>query len=141
MPRLLLQAGDADYAREQAAFAAWAAAAGLQVSHVTAAVRLDRQTLFVATTDKTWRIQLNRIKDQLMFKVNSLLGTRLITRIVFVVDDPAVTKAHPIEPTISFNAPDQQALPLRENAALIPDPELRAVFLRAAGKCLERTTK
>jgi hypothetical protein len=42
---------------------------------------------------------------------------------------------------VKFIAPEQQALPLREQADRIADPEIRATYLRAAGKCLERRAR
>src|SRR5215471_806192 len=91
LPLLLRHSGDSDEAREQAVFAAWAAAVGTQVRHATSPIRLDRKTLIVAVADKNWRTQLSRLSGQALFKLNSLLGAPAVTAIRFVVN-PAMIK-------------------------------------------------
>ena len=140
LPLLLRQVGDSDEAREQAVFAAWAAAVGPQIRRVTEPVRLERKTLLVAVGDSTWRTQLQKFSGQALFKLNSLLGSPAVTAIEFVINPKIIQRNTVIPPQIKFVAPDQQAIPLRENADQINDPEIRAAFLRAAGKCLERRT-
>jgi hypothetical protein len=141
LPKLLLNAGDNDEAREQAAFAAWVAAAGANVSKVTAPVRLEQKTLIVATSDETWRTQLRAIAGQLVFKLNAILGLPTVARLDLIVNPGAVRAAHQSPPKVTFKAPDDQALPLRDSAANIPLPQLRDLFLRAAGKCLDRRAR
>jgi hypothetical protein len=141
LPQMLRQAGDSDLAREQAVFAAWAAAIGSQLRKVTAPIRVERKTLIVAVTDTTWRVQLKRLSGQMVFRLNSLLGAPIITAIDFVVNRETVDSSRIAPPQVTFNAPDKQASALRETADRIPDPEMRATFLRAAGKCLDRRAK
>jgi predicted nucleic acid-binding Zn ribbon protein len=138
LPQLLRQAGESDEAREQAVFAAWAAAVGSQVRKATTPVRLERKTLIVAVPDDTWRAQMKRISGQALFKVNSLLGAPTVTTIEYVINPGLILSRHSSPQEVSFIAPDLQALPLRKDADRIPDPEVREAFLRAAGKCLDR---
>lgn len=138
LPQLLRGAGDSDEAREHALIAAWAAVAGAQLRRVTAAVRLERKTLIVATTDRLWRDQLQDMTSHMLFRLNSLLGSPVVTSIEFVVNERLVPKARQAQPAVAFIAPEKQAQPLLEKAAAIADEQLRATFLRAAGKCLER---
>jgi len=141
LPRMIRQSGDSDEAREQAAFAAWIVAAGSHVRRVTRPVRLERKTLIVAVADSTWRTQLSQMRGAFLFKLNSLLGNPLVTSLEFVVNPGViVSEVQPPQP-VQFIAPEQQALPLREQADRIEDPEIRAVYLRAAGKCLERRAR
>jgi len=141
LPQLLRQAGDSEEAREQAVFAAWTAAVGSQVRRMTAPLRLERKTLLVAVTDSTWRAQLHRMRGQALFKLNSLLGSPIVTSIEFVINPDVITEQPDLPHEINFVAPELQALPLHKDADRIPDPEIRAAFLRAAGKCLERRAK
>jgi hypothetical protein len=141
LPQLLRQAGESDQAREQAVFAAWAAAVGSQVRKATTPIKLERKTLIVAVADDTWRAQMKRISGQALFKVNSLLGAPTVTTIEYVINPNLILHDHAPPHQITFIAPDQQALPLRKDADKIPDPEIREAFLRAAGKCLERRAK
>jgi hypothetical protein len=141
LPKLLLNVGDNEEAREQAVCAAWVAASGTGVSKVTAPVRLEKKTLIIAVSDDTWRTQLRAISGQLVFKINAVLGSPTIARLDLIVNPGAVRAAHQSPPKVSFVAPDKQALPLHDPAANIPLPALRDVFLRAAGKCLDRRAR
>lgn len=138
LPQLLRGAGDSDEAREQAVFAAWSASVGIPVLKATAPIRLERKTLLIAVTDSTWRDQLKRIKGHALFKLNSLLGAPTVTQIEFVINKDFVVSNHHQPSKIKFNAPEEQARPLREKVEGIADPDIRDVFLRAAGKCLDR---
>jgi hypothetical protein len=141
LPQLLRHAGESEEAREQAVFAAWAAAVGSQVRKATTPVKLERKTLIVAVADETWRAQMKRISGQALFKVNSLLGAPTVTMIEYVVNPDLILRDHTAPHEITFIAPDKQAIPLRKDADRIPDPDIREAFLRAAGKCLERRAK
>lgn len=141
VPQMLRHAGDSDELREQAVFAAWLVAVGGPIRKVTAPVRLERKTLIVAVPDATWRTQLMSMRGQALFKLNSLLGAPLVTAIEYVVNPDLIVRETAVPNEVKFTAPEEQALPLRAQADRIANPEIRATFLRAAGKCLERRTK
>ncbi len=141
LPQLLRRASESDEARESAVFAAWLGSVGPQVLKVTAPIRLERKTLLVAVADSTWRDQLKRMRGHVLFKLNSLLGAPTVTSIEFVINKKLVELSHHEKPEISFNAPDEQARPLRDKADAIADSAIRDTFLRAAGKCLDRRAK
>lgn len=141
IPQMLRHAGDSDELREQAVFAAWLVAVGGPIRKVTAPIRLERKHLIVAVPDATWRRQLKSMKEQVLFKLNSLLGAPTVTTVEYVINPDLIVPEPEILREVRFDAPEKQALPLREPAGLIPDPEIRQTFLRAAGKCLERRAK
>lgn len=141
VPQMLRRASDSDETREQAVFAAWLVAVGGPIRKVTAPIRLERKTLIVAVPDRNWRDQLKSMQGQVLFKLNSLLGAPLITRIEYVVNPELIIREDEAPHEVTFTAPEKQAAGLREDADQIPDPEIREAFLRAAGKCLERTSK
>ena len=141
VPQMLRRAGDSDETREQAVFASWLVAVGGPIRKVTAPIRLERKTLIVAVPDANWRDQLKSMQGQVLFKLNSLLGAPLITRIEYVVNPDLIIREDEAPHEVIFTAPEKQAAGLREDADQIPDPEIREAFLRAAGKCLERTSK
>ena len=141
VPQMLLRASDSDEAREQAVFAAWVAAVGGPIRKVTAPIRLERKTLIVAVPDATWRAQLMSMRGQALFKLNSLLGSPVVTTIEYVVNPTLIVREHAPTEEVKFTAPEKQVTALREQADRIPDPEIRRVFLSAAGKCLERRAK
>jgi hypothetical protein len=140
LPNLLRRAGDSDDAREQGAFAAWLAVCGSHLRQATAPIRLERKTLWVATTDSTWCAQLKGMSGQLLFKLNSLLGSPLVTSIEFVVNEPAVRARIPApEPSFVFTEDTRVlAQDLETRVEPIADTAVRDTFLRAAGKCLHR---
>jgi hypothetical protein len=143
LPLLLRHVGDSEEARQQSVLAGWTLAAGHHLRRVTAAMRLERKTLLVAVRDATWRAQLTRFSGQALFKLNSILGAPLVTAIEFVINPEEVERHNP-EPDSSqviFTAPDEQAAALRAQADAISNPQIRASFLRAAGKCLERRAR
>ena len=138
VPQMLLRASDSDEAREQAVFAAWVVVVGGPVRKATTPVRLERKTLIVAVLDATWRSQLMSMRGQALFKLNSVLGSPVVTAIEYVVNPGLVVSEDEHSQEITFTAPERQVAELREQADLIPDPEIRRAFLNAAGKCLER---
>lgn len=141
LPIMLRNAGDSDELREQAVFAAWSATVGPQLRQVTTPVRLERKTLIIAVLDSTWRKQLKRMDGHTVFRLNSILGSPVITGLDYVVNEELVRRSHRLPTEIEFIAPEKQALPLREKAEAISNEELRETFLRAAGKCLDRRAK
>jgi hypothetical protein len=141
VPQMLRHAGESDEVREQAVFAAWLVAVGGPIRKITAPVKLERKTLIVAVPDSTWRTQLQSMRGQALFKLNSLLGAPLVTTIEYVVKPDAIVRQPEISREVKFTAPEKQALPLRGQAERIADPDIRETFLRAAGKCLERRAK
>jgi len=141
VPQMLLRASDSDEAREQAVFAAWVVIVGGPIRKVTAPIRLERKTLIVAVPDATWRTQLMRMRGQALFKLNSLLGSPVVTTIEYVVNPTLIVPEREASEEVKFIAPERQVAGLREQADQIPDPEIRRAFLSAAGKCLERRAK
>src|ERR671927_385734 len=95
LPKMLRHIGDSAEAREQAIFAAWTVVVGSQVRKATQPLRLERKTLIVAVQDPTWRAQLDRIKGQVLFRLNSLLGAPVVTTIEFVINPDSITHESP----------------------------------------------
>jgi hypothetical protein len=138
LPRVLRESGDSPEAVEQCVFAAWVSVVGSHVSRVTAPLGLNQKHLLVAVLDDSWRIQLQKMSNQIVFKINAILGSVAVRTIDLAVNKARVCAAHPQRAPVTFSAPAEYALPLRQKADLIPDQDLREAFLRVAGKCLER---
>jgi hypothetical protein len=142
LPAFVRQLDESPEAREHAAFVAWDAVAGEGVARVTVPERLIGRRLVVAATDTTWKRQLERLGPQYIFSINSLLGTPIVTQIVFRVDPTAVAKAHPNPPpVIKQSEIDACVAELENDADIIADPKLKRLFLRAAGSCLARSRR
>lgn len=138
LPTLLRKAGDSDEARQQAVFAAWVGAVGQQLRQFSFPVRLERKTLIVAVSNQTWQTQLSKMRGQILFKLNSLLGVPTVTTLEFVINPDMIKQASERSPQVTFVAPEKFAQALHKDAEAIANPDLRAAFLRAAGKCLDR---
>ncbi len=139
LPMMIRLSGDNEEVREQAAFAAWRAAAGKGVASACVPFRLYRKQLVIAVLDQTWQKQLEKLAGEYIFRINSLLGAPLVTFIEFRVDRDHVLKARKGDDNpIEFHHTEELAGELQSSANEIKDPELREQFLRAAAKSLER---
>ncbi|MCS6884679.1 MAG: DUF721 domain-containing protein [Blastocatellia bacterium] len=135
LPQLLKTANCSDDFVESACIFAWKMSAGEAVCHATLPFKLVKRTFLVKVSDETWKKQLQLISGQLLFKINALLGTPLITHIEFLVDAEAVKrarKAKSFSPTEAYLDPE-----LVKFSSVIHDESLREQFLKAASKYLQ----
>jgi hypothetical protein len=139
LPRMLRLSGDHEAVREQAAFAAWRAAAGAHIAYNCVPVRLDQKHLVIAVLDAAWKQQMEAVSGQYLFRINSLLGGAYVTYLEFRLDRDGVLSARPAETgAFEFQHTAELEAELQSAAARIKDPALRRQFLRAAAKSLER---
>jgi hypothetical protein len=135
LPALLRLSQNNDEMCESAVFAAWRATVGEALARVTRPLHLTRKTLAVAVIDDTWKKQLGQMSGQILFKLNTILGSALVTGLEFQIDPEtalASEKTPPLLPAPEILLDDV----LMESAARIQDPDLRARFLKTAGKYL-----
>jgi len=139
LPMMIRLSGDNEDVREQAVFAAWRVAAGKGIVNTCVPFRLYRKQLVIAVLDQTWKKQLEKLAGQYLFRINSLLGAPMITFIEFRIDRNHVlqSRGHDAKP-FEFYHTEELTEELQSSADEIKDPELRAQFLRAATKSLER---
>lgn len=138
LPAILSAAGPSAEVAEAACFAAWKHAVGNALSTHAVPLKLENQTLIVAVADNIWQRQLEQIRPQLLFRLNTLLGHSLVKLLELRVDPNALPKRRMLQ-----SAPNQQpdsAIPfeLRAAASEIQDADLRRAFLGAATSCLNR---
>src|ERR1043165_5235117 len=86
LPQVLRAAGNSAEVAEAAAIAAWKHAAGDGLKEHAVALRLENRTLTIAVADRIWQKQLNSMRGQLLFRVNTILGQSLVSAFVFVID-------------------------------------------------------
>ena len=86
LPTILRAAGDSEEVAEAATIAAWKHAAGDGLKGHAVPVKLENRTLTVAVADAIWQKQLNLMRGQLQFRVNTILGQPLVSAIEFVID-------------------------------------------------------
>lgn len=139
LPMMLRLAGENEEVRQQAVFTAWRAATGGRLDISCAPFRLYQRTLIVAIKDQMWKRQMEHEARGFIFKLNSLLGEPLVTYIEFRVDPAFVEKAQAhADQAVHFHHSRELEAELTTAAAQIKNEELRAAFLHAAARCLER---
>jgi hypothetical protein len=139
LPNLLRLAQNNDEVCEGASFAAWRVTVGEAIARVSLPRRLFRKTLVIAVMDETWKKQLEQMSGQILFKLNKILGSAMVTNLEFHIDPRAVRESQP-----SIDAPLSEAgidPELMVSAAKIKDPELRASYLKTASKYLQAQKK
>ena len=143
LPALLQAAGDTEEIRETAVLVAWNHVAGDGLRQQTVPIGFRQQRLIVAVADAIWRRQLESMTGQLLFRLNALLGQRVVTYIQFQVDPRAIQSA------IDRRKASHNPRPKTENEMVIPfelvaaaaaihDGKLRKAFLGAAMSCARR---
>lgn len=136
IPQLLRMAQHSEEFAESACAFAWRACVGGAISRVSLPGRLYRKTLKVTVIDETWKRQLERMSGQILFKMNSLLGTTVVTCLEFGVNAEAVRQAH--RPLIFPVADTPLTDPtLLEASNRIRNDRLREQFMKTASKYLQ----
>ena len=138
LPAILRAAGDSDEVAEAAAIAAWKHAAGDGLKGHAVPVKLENRTLTVALADAIWQKQLNSMRGQLMFRVNTILGQPLVSAIEFVIDLKLLTPQMEHEKSAEEPLDNEVPLELWSAANAINDKELRKSFLKTALVSLKR---
>lgn len=148
LPALLREFDDNETVREAVTFAAWRKIAGESLRQHAVPFQLNQKRLTVAVKSETWRKHLEHLSGQMIFKINSALGSAVVTYIEFRVDEAAVEKENykAKKPMLSDEELEEIALDevtqkMRRSADAIKDDNLRYQFLLAAGSCLARKKK
>jgi hypothetical protein len=138
LPGVLRAANNAEEVAEAAAIAAWKHAAGDGLKDHAVPVKLEGRTLMVSVADRIWQKQLESMRGQLLFRVNTILGQPIVGAIEFVID-PKLAKARSGE-TKQQEQPLDNEVPLElwSAANAIHDKELRKKFLKTASLSLKR---
>ena len=143
LPAILKVSGASEEVAEAACIAAWRHAVGERLSSHAAPLRLQGKTLIVAVADNIWKTQLEQMRRQLLFRLNSVVGQELVKSIEFRVDPKTLAGTNrsenpgASEPQRDYKVPVE----LLTAAADIEDTDLRRAFLGAAVSCLQRLAK
>ena len=132
LPGVLRAAGDSLEVAEAAAIAAWKHAAGDGLKEHAVPLKLENRRLIIAVADAIWQKQLTSMRGQLLYRVNSILGTPIVGALDFVVD-PKLAKPR-VDQAAQSEEPLDNEVPLELWAAAnaIQDKELRRKFLKTA---------
>jgi hypothetical protein len=138
LPAILTAAGPSAEVAEAACFAAWKHAVGDALSTHAVPMKLENQTLIVAVADNIWQKQMEQIRPQLLFRLNTVLGRSLVKLIEVRIDPNALPKRRSQDSTTAKTLDDAIPFELRAAASEIQDADLRRVFLGAATSCIKR---
>jgi predicted nucleic acid-binding Zn ribbon protein len=141
LPAILKASGASAEVAEAVCIAAWKHAVGEGLINHAAPLELQHLTLVVVVGDNIWKTQLEQMRGQLLFRLNSVVGQELVKSIEFRVDPKTLAGIRGPESqvrkgtrSIDYKAPVE----LLSAAAAIEDAELRRAFLGAATSCVRR---
>ncbi|HAF15570.1 MAG TPA: hypothetical protein DCK93_06475 [Blastocatellia bacterium] len=139
LPAILAASGASEEVAEAACIAAWKHAVGEGLSIHAVPVQLQDKTLVIAVADNIWKKQLEQMRGQLLFRLNSVLGQALVQSIELRVDPKTLATLRSTEEERQNGARDYHIpAELLSAAACIEDAELRRAFLGAATSCVRR---
>jgi hypothetical protein len=141
LPAILKASGSSREVVEAACIAGWRHAVGEGLSSHAVPIQLQNQTLIVVVADNIWQKQLEHMRGQLLFRLNSVLGQPLVKGIELRVDSETLTsvRGRETEAGMGKDALDDNVPPeLLTAAAGIEDVDLRRAFLGAAASCVRR---
>lgn len=140
LPSILKASGAPEEVAEAACIAAWKHAVGDGLSCHAVPVQLQNSTLVIAVADNIWKKQLEHMRGQLLFRLNSVLGQTIVTSIELRVDPQRIelARAKPSATSKQKEANYEVPAELLTAAAAIQDVELRRAFLGAATSCVKR---
>ena len=141
LPAILKAASASPEVAEAACFAAWKHAVGEGLRSHAVGVQLQNHMLVVVVADEIWKRQLEPMRGQLLFRLNSVLGQALVKSIELRVDPKTLASLHDdaVDDSKGARAPDYKVpFELLSAAAAIEDVELRRAFLGAAARCVRR---
>jgi len=141
LPAILQASGASEEVAEAACIAAWRHAVGERLSSHAVPVQLQNQTLVVVVEDDIWKRQLEQMRGQLLFRLNSVLGQALVKSIELRIDPKTLAKlCRPAEATDRRREYPKEEVPAEILVAAggIADVELRRAFLGAATSCINR---
>lgn len=143
LPAILKASGAPEEVAEAACIAAWKHAVGEGLSSHAVPVRLQNSTLVIAVADNIWKKQLEHMRGQLLFRLNSVLGQTIVTSIELRVDPKRIELAWEKPSPTSRDTKSNYEVPaeLLTAAAAIEDVDLRRAFLGAATSCVRRLEK
>jgi hypothetical protein len=139
LPAILRSIGDDPEVAAAAAITAWKRAAGDGMRQHTLPITLRENTLVVAVADAVWQKQLGAMTEQLLYKINTVLGQPLVKRIELIVDPEKVMPR--LVDTDKSKQQLEVPVEISSAANAIGDKQLRETFVRAASGLLKRRQK
>ncbi|MFN2492755.1 MAG: DUF721 domain-containing protein [Pyrinomonadaceae bacterium] len=144
LPAILQASSTSEEVAEAACLAAWKHAVGEGLSSHAVPLHLENETLVIAVEDDIWKRQLEHMRAQLLFRLNSVLCQPLVKSLELRIDPATLVKVRRSPerndgPREYRN--DEIPAEISFAATAIEDPELRRAFLGAATSCIRRLDK
>lgn len=111
---------------EEMALSAWPAAVGKKIALRTRAVGLVRNRLVVEVEDAVWQRQLWTLRDQIVNRMEQVLGRKLCDELHFKI---VSSRIMPVRA-------DASGLPSNDEADAILDPVFRSVYKAARKRAI-----
>ncbi len=141
LPAILAAAGDSEEVAEAACVAAWKHAVGPGLGGHAIPVHYRDKTLVVAVADLIWQKQLEQLRGQLLFRLNSILGHGVVKSIELSIKPEKFKHAERRDDENAVKNTAAVPIELVSAASRIEDPGLRRAFLGAAISCVNRLEK
>jgi hypothetical protein len=140
LPAILRASDSSPELVEAACIAAWKQAVGEGLSSHAVPVQVQNGALVVVIADNVWKKQLEHMRGQLLFRLNSVLGQPLVKSIELRVDPKKLEslRTMPASKLKGVDADYRVPAELLTAAAGIEDVDLRRAFLGAATSCVRR---
>ncbi|HEV2883295.1 MAG TPA: DUF721 domain-containing protein [Pyrinomonadaceae bacterium] len=90
LPAILKAAAGSEEVAEAACIAAWKHAVGETLSTHAVPLRLRDHTLLVAVADNIWQKQLDHMRSQLLYRLNTILGQPVVKSIEWSINPEAL---------------------------------------------------
>jgi len=127
---------------EQRLIEIWDRAVGLQISAHTRPEKLKRNTLFVKVSSSVWMHQLHILKNDIMEKINTLLGKELVKNVHFSIGEiPSSPSRNPYPPSFSpesYPLRDKEKKVIEKHTSSVKDQELKEILQRVMTKNIIR---
>jgi hypothetical protein len=141
LPAILAAAPGSEEVAEAACVAAWKHAVGAGLSSHAVPVQFQNKTLVIAVVDRIWQKQLEQLRGQLLFRLNSILGQATVKSIEISIQPEKFKQEEKGEDPHEGRNTAAVPIELVSAAAGIKDAGLRRAFLGAAMSCVNRLEK
>ena len=127
---------------EQRLLEVWQKAVGPNISVQTRPDKLKRNTLFVKVSSSVWMQQLHILKQEIIEKINELLGKELIKNVHFSIGEiPSAIPANSYRSSFSpgsYLLRDKDKKLIEKSISSVEDPELKEILRRVMTKNIIR---
>ena len=123
---------------------AWNRAAGPQIGAKAQPDRLKEEVLYVRVATSVWMHELQFMKQDIISKLNGILGGPKVSQIRFFIGEVEAPHARHAGPDVLLDARDLKAEEkdyIRETLACVADPDLKDILQKTMTRSILRGRK